>query len=193
MVGISQSRWKKVRRIQTGDCSGGMLQDGIAWLVRTDGQRFFSLGVCCVDPGVSRAEFRADNPEYAAWRHYWVARNGMVLTREHWRALPGFALINALFMARWLAATASESLGGIALLAVAQSLSAQELLDVVALAAEKLRPGGTMVVTAVPGERDPLSAAGAPGWLAPTIRGWPGLPRIRPKRQGCPGAASAPA
>jgi rhamnosyltransferase len=44
---------------------------------------------------------------YAAWRHYWVARNGMVLTREHWRALPGFALINALFMARWLAATAA--------------------------------------------------------------------------------------
>jgi len=48
---------------------------------------------------------------------------------------------------------------------------AQELLDVVVLAAEKLRPGGTMVVTAGPGERDPLSAAGAPGWLAPTIRG----------------------
>ena len=45
-------------------------QDGIAWLVRPDGQRFFSLGVCCVDAGVSRAEFRADNPEYAAWRHY---------------------------------------------------------------------------------------------------------------------------
>ena len=45
-------------------------QDGMAWLVRPDGQRFFSLVVCCVDPGVSRAEFRADNPEYAAWRHY---------------------------------------------------------------------------------------------------------------------------
>jgi rhamnosyltransferase len=44
---------------------------------------------------------------YAAWRHYWVARNGMVLTREHGRSLPGFALINALFMARWLAATAA--------------------------------------------------------------------------------------
>jgi SAM-dependent methyltransferase len=56
---------------------------------------------------------------------------------------------------RWLAATAPESLGGIALLAVAQSLSAQELLDVVALAAEKLRPGGTMIVTAGPGEGDP--------------------------------------
>lgn len=56
---------------------------------------------------------------------------------------------------RWLAATAPESLGGIALLAVAESLSAQELLDVVALAAEKLRPGGTMVVTPGPGDRDP--------------------------------------
>jgi hypothetical protein len=56
---------------------------------------------------------------------------------------------------RWLAASAPESLGGIALLAVAQSLSAQELLDVVALAAEKLRPGGAMLVTPGPGERDP--------------------------------------
>jgi len=44
---------------------------------------------------------------YAAWRHYWVARNGMVLTREHGRRFPGFALINLLFMARWLAATAA--------------------------------------------------------------------------------------
>jgi len=56
---------------------------------------------------------------------------------------------------RWLAATAPESLGGIALLAVVESLSAQVLLDVVALAAEKLRPGGTMVVTPGPGDRDP--------------------------------------
>jgi hypothetical protein len=56
---------------------------------------------------------------------------------------------------RWLAAAAPESLGGIALLAVVESLSAQELLDVAALAAEKLRPGGTMVVTPGPGDRDP--------------------------------------
>jgi hypothetical protein len=56
---------------------------------------------------------------------------------------------------RWLAGTAPESLGGIALLAVVESLSAQELLDVVALAAEKLRPGGTMVVTPGPGDQDP--------------------------------------
>jgi hypothetical protein len=56
---------------------------------------------------------------------------------------------------RWLAATAPESLGGIALLALVESLSAQELLDMVSLAAEKLRPGGTMVVTPGPGDRDP--------------------------------------
>ncbi len=45
-------------------------QDQISWLVRPSGERFFSLGVCCVDPGISRAEFRTDNPGYAAWRHY---------------------------------------------------------------------------------------------------------------------------
>jgi rhamnosyltransferase len=44
---------------------------------------------------------------YAAWRHYWVARNGIVLTREHGLRAPGFAVINLLFMARWLAATAA--------------------------------------------------------------------------------------
>ena len=56
---------------------------------------------------------------------------------------------------RWLAAAAPESLGGIALLAVAESLGAQELLDIVAQAGEKLRPGGTMVVTPGPGDGDP--------------------------------------
>jgi hypothetical protein len=68
---------------------------------------------------------------------------------------------------RWLAATAPESLGGIALLAVVESLSAQELLDVVSLAAEKLRPGGTMVVTPGPGDRDPSYQRPAhPAYLA---------------------------
>jgi hypothetical protein len=56
---------------------------------------------------------------------------------------------------RWLAATPPESLGGIALPAMVESLTAQELLDLVALAAERLRPGATMVVTPGPGERDP--------------------------------------
>jgi O-antigen chain-terminating methyltransferase len=68
---------------------------------------------------------------------------------------------------RWLATTAPESLGGIALLAVVESLSAQELLDVVSLAAEKLRPGGTMVVTPGPGDRDPTYQRPAhPAYLA---------------------------
>ncbi|HET9169737.1 MAG TPA: glycosyltransferase [Actinospica sp.] len=42
---------------------------------------------------------------YPAWRHYWIARNGLVLSRE-FPAERGFALTNALFMARWLVVTA---------------------------------------------------------------------------------------
>src|SRR5687767_2956568 len=45
-------------------------RDGITWLVRPNGERFFSLGVCCVDMGVSRREFNPGNPAYAAWQHY---------------------------------------------------------------------------------------------------------------------------
>jgi rhamnosyltransferase len=43
---------------------------------------------------------------YPAWRHYWTARNGVILIREHGLRQPGFALTNALFMARWLVVTA---------------------------------------------------------------------------------------
>jgi rhamnosyltransferase len=43
---------------------------------------------------------------YPAWRHYWIARNGLVLTREFGTAERSFALTNALFMARWLVVTA---------------------------------------------------------------------------------------
>jgi len=43
---------------------------GTAWLVRPNGERFFSLGVCCVDQGASRTEFNSANPGYAAWQHY---------------------------------------------------------------------------------------------------------------------------
>jgi rhamnosyltransferase len=43
---------------------------------------------------------------YPAWRHYWIARNGLVLTREFGAAERSFALTNALFMARWLLVTA---------------------------------------------------------------------------------------
>ena len=43
---------------------------------------------------------------YPAWRHYWIARNGIVLTREFGARERGFALTNALFTARWLLVTA---------------------------------------------------------------------------------------
>ena len=38
---------------------------------------------------------------YAAWRHYWIARNGTILIRENLRALPVWAVTNVLFMSRW--------------------------------------------------------------------------------------------
>ena len=45
-------------------------QEGIAWLTRPTGERFFSLGVCCVEMGASRTNFNPRNPAYAAWRYY---------------------------------------------------------------------------------------------------------------------------
>src|SRR5438445_6047624 len=41
-----------------------------AWLVRPNGEQFFSLVVCCVNQGASRQEFDSANPGYAAWQHY---------------------------------------------------------------------------------------------------------------------------
>ena len=41
-----------------------------AWLVRPNGEPFFSLGVCCVSQGASRKDFDPANPAYAAWQHY---------------------------------------------------------------------------------------------------------------------------
>lgn len=38
---------------------------------------------------------------YAAWRHYWIARNGTTLVRENFRALPVWAVTNTLFLGRW--------------------------------------------------------------------------------------------
>ena len=45
-------------------------QGETAWLVRPNGERFFSLGVCCVSQGPSLKEFDSANPAYAAWQHY---------------------------------------------------------------------------------------------------------------------------
>jgi hypothetical protein len=41
-----------------------------AWLVRPNGQQFFSFGVCCVNGGTSPTDFKRDNPSYAAWQHH---------------------------------------------------------------------------------------------------------------------------
>jgi hypothetical protein len=43
---------------------------GVWRLVSPEGRRFFSLGVCCVNPGVVRDEYDPENPAYAAWRYY---------------------------------------------------------------------------------------------------------------------------
>ena len=40
------------------------------WLVSPSGERFFSLGVCCVNQGASPEQFDPENPGYAAWQNY---------------------------------------------------------------------------------------------------------------------------
>ena len=45
-------------------------RDGVFWLTRPDGERFFSLGACCVNQGFSRQRFNLMNPGYAAFQHY---------------------------------------------------------------------------------------------------------------------------
>src|SRR5688572_6231269 len=40
-------------------------QEGTWRLVTPDGLPFFSLGVCCVQPGVARKHFDPENPGYA--------------------------------------------------------------------------------------------------------------------------------
>src|SRR5689334_6606934 len=45
-------------------------QDGNSWLVKPNGQLFFSLGVCVVNQGASREKFNPTNPAYAAFQHY---------------------------------------------------------------------------------------------------------------------------
>ncbi|MGH7950555.1 MAG: GDSL-type esterase/lipase family protein [Limisphaerales bacterium] len=45
-------------------------RDGIFWLTKPDGVRFFSLGVCCVNQGESRGQLNSTNPGYVAFQHY---------------------------------------------------------------------------------------------------------------------------
>jgi rhamnosyltransferase len=57
-----------------------------------------SIGDVRVHPFLGRS---ARVGHYAAWRHYWIARNGMILIRENMRAMPVWAITNTLFMSRW--------------------------------------------------------------------------------------------
>jgi hypothetical protein len=45
-------------------------REGRFSLLRPDKNRFFSLGICVVDQGVSQKDFDSNNPGYAAWKHY---------------------------------------------------------------------------------------------------------------------------
>ena len=45
-------------------------REGITWLAKPSGERFFSLGVCVVNQGASRDQLSATNPGYAAFQHY---------------------------------------------------------------------------------------------------------------------------
>jgi rhamnosyltransferase len=57
-----------------------------------------SIGDVRVHPFLGRS---ARVGHYAAWRHYWIARNGTILIRENMRAMPVWAITNVLFMSRW--------------------------------------------------------------------------------------------
>lgn len=50
--------------------------------------------------GVGPLRVRATH--HPTWRLYWVARNGVVLTREHWRTQPAWVAVNAALLLRWL-------------------------------------------------------------------------------------------
>jgi len=45
-------------------------KDGVASLVKSNGERFFSFGVCVLNQGATRASFNPSNPGYAAFQHY---------------------------------------------------------------------------------------------------------------------------
>jgi hypothetical protein len=61
-------------------------EDGVDWLIRPGGERFFSFGVCCVTMGVSSGQFDPDNPGYCAWQQYTDARSWADVTLERLQA-----------------------------------------------------------------------------------------------------------
>ena len=69
-------------------------QDGKAWLVRPDGRKFFSLGVCCVDMGTPTNKFTPTNPSYAAWQHYSTSNQWAKTTLKRLKSW-GFSTVGA--------------------------------------------------------------------------------------------------
>jgi hypothetical protein len=69
-------------------------EEGAWWLVSPQGQRFFSLGVCCVDQGYSRKEYDPENPGYAAWQHYGDAQCWATATSKRLKSW-GFTTVGA--------------------------------------------------------------------------------------------------
>jgi len=61
-------------------------QDQAFWLVKPNGERFFSFGVCCVNQGASAKEWDPANPGYAAWRHYTDTNGWAVATLSRLKA-----------------------------------------------------------------------------------------------------------
>jgi hypothetical protein len=45
-------------------------KNGALWLIKPNGERFFSFGVCVVNQGATREDFNPTNPGYAAFRYY---------------------------------------------------------------------------------------------------------------------------
>jgi hypothetical protein len=68
---IASGESPQIRKtLPAGNAFSVQQRDGVDWLVRPSGERFFSLGVCVVTSGVSRNEFDPKNPGYAARQDY---------------------------------------------------------------------------------------------------------------------------
>ena len=71
-------------------------QEGLSWLTKPDGSRFFSLGVCVVNEGTSREQYSSTNPGYAAFQHYrdsnrWAQATAKRLKTWHFTTVGGWS------------------------------------------------------------------------------------------------------
>src|SRR5262245_14360873 len=76
-------------------------QNEVDWLIKPNGTRFFSLGVCVVSQGASREDFNPTNPGYAAFRYYqssndWAADTLKRLTSWKFTTVGGWSDFRAL-------------------------------------------------------------------------------------------------